>query len=442
MTEHYDVIVIGTGRVGERSPTPWRPPASGFCCSSAATSSRGRWRTGSPSRCSSTAATSRPTPGTTPTAPRSSRRSTTSSGARPSCTAPRCTGSGPQDFGEIEHVDGVSPAWPFSYDDMEPWYTKAEWLYQVHGNHGEDPTEGHWSKQYPWPPVSHEPRIQEITDSLSAAGYHPFSAPCGIMLDEADRPRSHASGARGATGIRAWSTPSPTPRPSPSAPSSTRTTSRCSSARRSCGSRPTPPAARSPRWSSSRGGSEERYEADIVVVAAGASNSAGCSSARRTSAIPNGLANGSDQVGRNYMFHNSKAVVALAEGANDTVFQKTLGINDFYFATDQHPWPLGQHPDGRQVERLGDEGREAEADDARPALDPGRRRPARGRLLARPPRICPTPTTGSRSTATATSTSRTGRTTTRRRPASTTSSRRSSTTSAWPSTTCSRRTST
>ena len=96
----------------------------------------------------------------------------------------------PQDFGEIKHVDGISPAWPVSYDEFEPWYTKAEWLYQVHGNHGEDPTEGHWSKQYPWPAVSHEPRIQGIADDLAAAGYHPFSAPCGILLDEADRPRS------------------------------------------------------------------------------------------------------------------------------------------------------------------------------------------------------------------------------------------------------------
>ena len=96
----------------------------------------------------------------------------------------------PQDFGEIKHVDGVSPAWPITYDDLEPWYTQAEWLYQVHGNHGEDPTEGHWSKQYPWPAVSHEPRIQEISDALAAGGYHPFSAPCGIMLDEADRARS------------------------------------------------------------------------------------------------------------------------------------------------------------------------------------------------------------------------------------------------------------
>ena len=60
-------------------------------------------------------------------------------------------------FGEIKHVDGVSPAWPVGYEEFEPWYTKAEWLYQVHGNHGEDPTEGHWSKQYPWPVLSHEP---------------------------------------------------------------------------------------------------------------------------------------------------------------------------------------------------------------------------------------------------------------------------------------------
>ena len=68
----------------------------------------------------------------------------------------------PQDFGEIQHVDGLSPAWPLDYDDFEPWYTKAEWLYQVHGTRDEDPTEGHWSKPYPWPAVSHEARLQEI----------------------------------------------------------------------------------------------------------------------------------------------------------------------------------------------------------------------------------------------------------------------------------------
>jgi choline dehydrogenase-like flavoprotein len=64
----------------------------------------------------------------------------------------------PEDFGDLRHADGLSPAWPLSYDEFEPWYTKAEWLYQVHGTHGEDPTEGHCSKEYPWPAVSHERR--------------------------------------------------------------------------------------------------------------------------------------------------------------------------------------------------------------------------------------------------------------------------------------------
>ena len=96
----------------------------------------------------------------------------------------------PEDFGELKHVDGISPAWPVSYTDFEPWYTKAEWLYQVHGSHGEDPTEGPWSRQYPWPPVSHEPRVQDISDALAKGGYHPFHAPCGILLDEAHRPAS------------------------------------------------------------------------------------------------------------------------------------------------------------------------------------------------------------------------------------------------------------
>ncbi len=96
----------------------------------------------------------------------------------------------PGDFGEIAHVDGVSPAWPIGYDEFEPFYTKAEQLYQVHGTHGEDPTEGPFSEPYPAPPVSHEPRLQEISDALAAKGYHPFSAPCGILLDESDRNRS------------------------------------------------------------------------------------------------------------------------------------------------------------------------------------------------------------------------------------------------------------
>src|SRR5437667_1547684 len=95
-----------------------------------------------------------------------------------------------EDFGELRHHDGISPAWPISYDEMEPYYTKAEQMYQVHGARGEDPTEPPASAPYPHPAVSHEPRIQQLSDQLAAAGYQPFHAPCGILLDEQNPPYS------------------------------------------------------------------------------------------------------------------------------------------------------------------------------------------------------------------------------------------------------------
>ncbi len=247
----------------------------------------------------------------------------------------------PQDFGEIKHVDGVSPAWPVSYDDFEPWYTKAEWLYQVHGRHGEDPTEGSWSKQYPWPPVSHEPRIQEISDALAAGGYHPFPAPCGILLDEADRARSTCIRCTWCDGypclVHAKSDAETIAvRPLLMAPNVTLLV------RTEVVKLETDPTGRTvAEVVVSRDGDREVYSADVVVVSAGATNSAKLLLRSANEHHPNGLANGSDQVGRNYMYHNSKAVVALAKEKNDTVFQKTLGLNDFYFATDEHPWPLG-----------------------------------------------------------------------------------------------------
>ena len=247
----------------------------------------------------------------------------------------------PQDFGEIKHIDGLSPAWPIGYDEFEPWYTKAEWLYQVHGIHGEDPTEGSWSKQYPWPAVSHEPRIKGIVDDLSAAGYHPFSAPCGILLDEADRARSTCIRCTWCDGypclVHAKSDAETIAvRPLLDAPNVTLLVEAevVKLETDATGRTVTGVVV-------SRHGEQEVYEADVVVVSAGASNSAKLLLRSANDRHPNGLANGSDQVGRNYMFHNSKAVVALAKERNDTVFQKTLAINDFYLAGQGRQWPLG-----------------------------------------------------------------------------------------------------
>jgi choline dehydrogenase-like flavoprotein len=247
----------------------------------------------------------------------------------------------PQDFGEIKHADGLSPAWPLSYDDFEPWYTKAERLYQVHGNAGEDPTEGHRSEPYPWPAVSHEDRIQQISDGLAKGGYHPFHAPCGILLNEARRPLSacircatcdgypclvHAKADADVIAVR----------PLLGQPNVTLLTG--AEVQRL----ETDPSGRSITGVVvSRDGNREVYQGDIVAVCAGAANSAKLLLNSANDAHPHGLTNGSDQVGRNYMFHNCKAVVALSKEKNDTIFQKTLGINDFYFGTKDYEWPIG-----------------------------------------------------------------------------------------------------
>jgi choline dehydrogenase-like flavoprotein len=247
----------------------------------------------------------------------------------------------PADFGEIKHIDGISPAWPLSYDDFEPWYSRAEQLYQVHGNDGEDPTEGHRSQPYPWPAVSHEPRIAQISDGLAKGGYHPFHAPCGIMLNEADRPRSTCIRCTWCDGypclVHAKSDAEVIAvRPLLGRPNVTLVT----------GAEVTRLETDAPGRTVtgvvvSRGGEREVYTGAIVVVSAGAANSAKLLLNSATDKHPTGLANGSDQVGRNYMFHNCKAVVALAKEKNDTVFQKTLGINDFYSATKDYQWPAG-----------------------------------------------------------------------------------------------------
>jgi choline dehydrogenase-like flavoprotein len=247
----------------------------------------------------------------------------------------------PGDFGEIKHEDGLSPAWPLSYDEFEPWYSAAEWLYQVHGAHGEDPTEGAYSKQYPWPAVSHEPRIQQISDTLAAAGYHPFHAPCGILLDEAHRAASACIRCAWCDGypclVHAKSDAETIAvRPLLTDPNVTLLVN--AEVQRL----ETDPSGRQVTGVVvSRDGNTEVYAGDIVVVCAGAANTARILLRSASDQHPKGLANGSDQLGRNYMFHNSRAVVALSGEENDTVYQKTLGLNDFYHPGVDRPWPLG-----------------------------------------------------------------------------------------------------
>jgi len=246
-----------------------------------------------------------------------------------------------EDFGELRHHDGISPAWPISYDELEPYYTKAEHLYEVHGAHGEDPTDPYASAQYPFPAVSHEPRIQQLSDDLEAAGYHPFHAPCGIRLNEANMPYSacvrcmncdgfpcavHGKSDADVLGVR----------PALEHPNVTLLTNAqaVKLETNSSGTVVTEVVVE-------RDGETQRFGADLVVLACGAANTAKLLLLSANEEHPNGLANGSDQVGRNYMFHNSQAVLALSRDENPTVFQKTLGLNDFYFGNGKVDYPLG-----------------------------------------------------------------------------------------------------
>ena len=246
-----------------------------------------------------------------------------------------------EDFGELKHYDGVSPAWPLGYDEFEPYYTEAEHLYQVHGEHGSDPTEPPASKPYPASPVSNEPRIQKLSDDLTAAGYHPFPAPAAVMLNEPDTAYSRCIRCQTCDGfpclVHAKSDAEViSVRPALERPNVTllRNARALRLETNAAGMAVTGVLAEV-------NGAPERFEADIVVVSCGAANSAALLLRSASDKHPAGLANGSGQVGRNYMFHNSQAVLALSLTSNDTMFQKTLALNDFYFGMEGFPYPMG-----------------------------------------------------------------------------------------------------
>jgi choline dehydrogenase-like flavoprotein len=226
----------------------------------------------------------------------------------------------PSDFGERAFSSGVSPAWPLSYADMEPWYSAAERMYQVHGEHGEDPTEGWWSRQYPHEPVPHAPRIALLAEELRAAGCRPFHAPSGVLLQQGgacvrcntcDGFPCKVAGKADAETIAV--------RPVLDLPNVTLVTN-----------------AEVKHLVTSLNGkyisgvvvrhsdtSWDTYSADTVILSAGAVNSAKL-------LLQSRVANSSGQVGRNYMCHNSRAVMALDLKPNPAVFQKTLAVHDFY----------------------------------------------------------------------------------------------------------------
>jgi len=246
-----------------------------------------------------------------------------------------------EDFGEIRHHRGISPAWPISYEDLEPYYSQAEQLYHVHGQRGEDPVEPPAKIPYPHPAVSHEPRMQLLSDDFARLGLRPFHTPLGVMLDEKNPHKSKCIRCSTCDGFPCLVYAKSDAQvvsvdPALEHPNVTLMTnayvSRLETS--SSGSEVTKVQVES-------NGTREAFSADVVVVSCGAINSAALLLRSANDKHPRGLANSSDVVGRHYMGHVNSVLMAIHKCPNPTIFQKTLSVNDFYLGSKEWDYPMG-----------------------------------------------------------------------------------------------------
>jgi len=246
-----------------------------------------------------------------------------------------------RDFEQLEHHGGISPAWPISYRELEPYYTQAERLYDVHGQRGEDPTDPPSCGDYPFPAVSHEPRIQALADDFARQGLKPFHVPLGIRLDERDPNSSRCIRCDTCDGFPCLVHAKSDAQvmcvdPALQHSNVTLLTNAFVTRLETSASGHEVTAVRV-----RHNGTEDSYSADIVVVSCGAINSAALLLRSRNDKHPRGLGNCSDVVGRHYMGHINSVLMAVSKCPNPTVFQKTLGVNDFYYGSTDFNYPMG-----------------------------------------------------------------------------------------------------
>jgi choline dehydrogenase-like flavoprotein len=246
-----------------------------------------------------------------------------------------------RDFGELAHHGGISPAWPISYADLEPYYTAAEHLYQVRGERGVDPTEPWASAPYAHPPVSHEPRIAKLAADLERAGLAPFHVPLGVRLDERDRRSSPCLRCETCDGFPCLVGAKSDAETICVRPALARSNVTLVTGARVERLEADASGRRVVAVHALRDGVPEVYRGDLVVVSCGAIQSAALLLRSASDRHPRGLANGSDVVGRHYMGHVNSVLMALSLEPNPTVFQKTLALNDFYFGADDWSYPMG-----------------------------------------------------------------------------------------------------
>jgi choline dehydrogenase-like flavoprotein len=245
------------------------------------------------------------------------------------------------DFERTEHAGGVSPAWAISYNDLEPYYSRAERLYSVHGERGRDPTEPKTNTPYPFAPIPHEPRVRQLEQDLQKLGLKPFPLPLGVRLGQDARLPSAPTILEHFDGY-----PDPTESKADAHVTVVKPALEYENVRLLTGRKverlETDAAGREvKKVIALHDGKLETFTADLVVLAAGAANSAALLLRSANEQHPGGLANGSDLVGRNYMCHQNSTFLAISKEPNDSPFQKTLAISDFYNASSDWQYPMG-----------------------------------------------------------------------------------------------------
>lgn len=246
------------------------------------------------------------------------------------------------DFREVNHYGGVSPAWPIDYKDLEPYYSEAEKIYSVHGKRGTDPSEPPAGTEYPLPPLPYEPLISDLDKKLKKIGLRPFPLPMGIKL-----PQDYSETETPVVLENFDGFPDPTESKAdgqviclrPALKNKNVTLLTYAYVHKlvtdETGQRITKVVV-------DIKGEQYIFSSDIVIVACGAVNSAALLLRSTNTKHPNGLANSSGQVGRNLMLHHNGCLVAFTKKENNCVFQKSLGLADFYHGSDDSEYPLGE----------------------------------------------------------------------------------------------------
>lgn len=251
------------------------------------------------------------------------------------------------DFGEVRHYGGVSPAWPVGYDEFEPYYTRAEQMYSVHGRRGADPHDPPASGPYPFEPLEMEPRMQALAEDLRALGQRPFPCPLGVRLPRDRTPYrlGRFDGYPDPTEVKADSHVTAI---NPALSHANVTLLHDCRARRlvtDAGGGAVRGVVVSMACADCGVGAHEHEElitADVIVVSCGAVNSAALLLASASDRHPCGLANSSGLVGRHYMCHNNGLFIAYTPDApNPSSFGKAFGLSDFYRRAPDSPLPLG-----------------------------------------------------------------------------------------------------